>query len=99
MMLGSASFAGSIAAVLLAGVASGADLRPTEILTVLPKDAIPAILSPSFDEGKKASWLKGKDLVVGVEFGGDSRAYPVPTLSRHEIVNDRVGGTPIAVTW
>ena len=76
-----------------------ADLRPEEIVTVLPKDAIPAILSPSFDEAKKASWLKEKDAVVGVEFGGDSRAYPVASLSRHEIVNDRVGGIPIAVTW
>src|SRR3970040_1886579 len=76
-----------------------ADLRPEEIVTVLPKDAIPAVLSPSFDEGRKATWLKGSDLVVGVEIGGESRAYPVPTLSRHEIVNDRVGGIPIAVTW
>ena len=76
-----------------------ADLRPEEIVTVLPKDAIPAILSPSFEEGNKASWLGGKDLVVGVEIGGDNRAYPVPTLSRHEIVNDKVGGIPIAVTW
>ena len=76
-----------------------ADLRPEEIVTVLPKDAIPAILSPSFDEGRKATWLKETDLVVGVEIGGDSRAYPVPTLSRHEIVNDKVSGIPIAVTW
>ena len=79
--------------------AFSADLRPEEIVTVLPKDAIPAILSPSFEEGNKASWLGGKDLVVGVEIGGDSRAYPVPTLSRHEIVNDRIAGMPIAVTW
>lgn len=79
--------------------ALAADLRPEEIVTVLPKDAIPAILSPSFEEGNRVSWLGGKDLVVGVEIGGDSRAYPVPMLSRHEIVNDRVGGIPIAVTW
>lgn len=76
-----------------------ADLRPEQIVTVLPKDAIPAILSPSFDGGRKATWLKGTDLVVGVEIAGDSRAYPVPTLSRHEIVNDKVGGIPVAVTW
>lgn len=86
--------------VLVTGPAAwAADLRPEEIVTVLPKDAIPAILSPTFDDAKKASWLKGKDLVVGVEVGGDSRAYPVSTLSRHEIVNDTVGGRPIAVTW
>ncbi len=76
-----------------------ADLRPEEIVTVLPKDAIPAILSPSFDEGRKVSWLRANDFVVGVEVSGDSRAYPVPTLSRHEIINDKVGGIPIAVTW
>lgn len=76
-----------------------ADLRSEDIVTVLPKDAIPAILSTSFEEGKRASWLGPKDKVVGVEIAGDSRAYPVPTLSRHEIVNDKVGGLPIAVTW
>ena len=87
-------------AAFLSGIpAFSADLRPEEIVTVLPRDGIPAILSPSFDEGRKASWIKGKDYVVGMEIGGDSRAYPVPTLSRHEIVNDTVGGMPIAVTW
>jgi hypothetical protein len=76
-----------------------ADLRPETIVTVLPKDAIPAILAPKFQDRQKASWLNPKDLVVGVEIGGDSRAYPVPILSRHEIVNDKVGGISIAVTW
>jgi hypothetical protein len=76
-----------------------ADLRPDEIVTVLPKDAIPAILSPTFEDGRKASWLRSKDKVVGVQIANDSRAYPVATLSRHEIVNDRVGNIPIAVTW
>lgn len=75
------------------------DLRPEEIVTVLPKDAIPAILSPSFREGSKISWLEGEEAVIGVDINGDSRVYPVPILSRHEIVNDRVGGIPIAVTW
>ena len=76
-----------------------ADLRPEAIVTVLPKDAIPAILSPTFDEGQKVSWLGPRDRVVGVEIGGDSRAYPVAILSRHEIVNDKIGGIPFAVTW
>lgn len=86
-------------ALLCSLAAWAADLRPEEIVTVLPKDAIPAILSPAFEGASKASWLGGKHYVVGVEIAGDSRAYPVPTLSRHEIVNDRVGGLPIAVTW
>ncbi len=85
--------------LLNAQALGAADLRPDEIVTVLPKDAIPAILSPSFEEGKKVSWLNAKNFVVGVEIAGDGRAYPVPTLSRHEIINDKVGGVPIAVTW
>jgi hypothetical protein len=86
-------------ALLQGAVAPAADLRVDEIVTVLPKDAIPAILTPSFEAARKASWLGEKVFVVGVEIAGDSRAYPVPTLSRHEIVNDKVGGEPIAVTW
>ena len=89
----------SLWVLLNVSVAGAADLRPDEIVTILPKDAIPAILSPSFEEGNKASWLSGKDAVVGVEIAGDSRAYPVAILSSREIVNDKVGGIPIAVTW
>lgn len=76
-----------------------ADLRPDEIVTVLPKDAIPAIMTPAFEDGTKASWLRGGDLVIGVNIGEESRAYPVAVLSRHEIVNDRSGVIPFAVTW
>jgi hypothetical protein len=92
-------FSLSLAVLLTTLPATGADLRPDEIVTVLPKDAIPAILRPMFVESQSAAWLGERDLVVGVDFGGDSRAYPVPTLSHHEIVNDTVGGQPIAVTW
>jgi hypothetical protein len=89
----------SLAFILTTIPAAAADLRPDEIATVLPKDAIPAILRPTFGDSKSAVWLSSRDLVVGVEISGDSRAYPVATLSRHEIVNDTVGGQPIAVTW
>ena len=75
------------------------DLRPEDIVTIFPKDAIPAILSPSFEEGSVVSWLKGKEAVIGIEINGDSRAYPVSILRRVEIINDRVGGIPIAVSW
>ncbi len=86
-------------AISIGPAAWAADLRAEEIITVLPKDGIPAILSPSFEDGNKVSWLKGEDAVIGVSINGDSRAYSVAILSRREIVNDRVGGVPIAVTW
>ena len=85
--------------LLVTSTVSAADLRPGEIVTVLPKDAIPAIMSPTFDGGATATWLRDRDLVVGVIIKGDSRAYPVAILSRHEIINDKSGVLPFAVTW
>ena len=71
-----------------------------EIITLLPKNAIPAILDPKFASVEEVSLLLRDDAqVIGVSIGGDSRAYPISTLSHHEIVNDVVGGKAIAVTW
>ena len=46
-----------------------------------------------------AAPLDDDDLVLGVEIGGESRAYPVGTLNGREMVNDEVGGVPILVSW
>lgn len=78
---------------------SSPDVRPEDIQTILPKDAIQAILDPSFERADEATWLADSDSVVGVSINGDARAYPIPILSSREIVNDTVGGVPIAVTW
>ncbi len=34
-----------------------------------------------------------------LELNGETRAYPLRILTWHEIVNDQVGGTPVAVTY
>jgi len=71
-----------------------------EIVTLLPRDAIPAIDDPQFLTIAEADDFYDPDeLVLGVEFDGDARAYSVPFLSNREIVNDTVGGVKIAVTW
>ena len=71
-----------------------------EIVTLLGFDAIPAILDPEFVSVKEADeWMDPNELVLGLSINGDSRAYSVPMLSSHEIVNDTVGGRKIAVTW
>jgi len=80
-------------------VSAAPDIRPEDIQTILPKDGIEAILKPSFEGARQATWLAGSDSVVGVVINGEARAYPVPILSDREIVNDTVGGVPIAVTW
>jgi hypothetical protein len=70
------------------------------IITVLPRDAISAIDNPKFVSAQEANEQYAEDeLVLGVEFNGDARAYSIPMLSTHEIVNDTVGGVKIAVTW
>ena len=71
-----------------------------EIVTLLGFDAIPAILDPEFVSVNEADeWMDPEELVLGLSINGDSRAYSVPMLSSHEIVNDTVGGRKIAVTW
>lgn len=71
-----------------------------EIVTLLPRDAIPAIDNPRFlSAGEADGYYDPNELVMGVTFNGETRAYSVPFLSSHEIVNDTVGGVKIAVTW
>jgi hypothetical protein len=70
------------------------------MVTLLPIDGIPAIDHPTFLSAEEADLEYGPDeLVLGVELNGDARAYSIPLLSSHEIVNDTVGGRKIAVTW
>ncbi|WP_435186491.1 DUF3179 domain-containing protein [Halobellus sp. EA9] len=65
------------------------------IRDVLPRDAIPSIDDPSF--GREYIGDPGDEVIV-VD-GDPPRAYPIRILSYHEIVNDAVGGRPVAVTW
>ncbi|MBI4174233.1 MAG: DUF3179 domain-containing protein [Candidatus Aenigmarchaeota archaeon] len=69
-----------------------------EILTVLPKDAIPAIDDPKFVSASQAN-LNGEDIVLGLFFEGQARAYPLAIMNWHEIINDRINGKPVAVTY
>ncbi len=65
-----------------------------------PRDGIPPIDRPRFiAPGEAAEWLKDVEPVVVYEESGDARAYPLQVLIWHEIVNDTVGGRPVAVTF
>lgn len=69
--------------------------------SVLPVDAIPAILDPDFLEGAKAEKVMADDeQVIGVVGPrGTAVAYSTWHLDHHEIVNDVVDGVALAVTW
>lgn len=65
-----------------------------------PRDAIAPIDLPAFESVSSASaWLSPGDPGALVEFGGEARFYPLAILTRHEIVNDRFGDVPVAVTY
>ena len=65
-----------------------------------PKDGIPAIDEPTFVSVNEAGeWLEPQEPVALLQVGDDARAYPLQILMWHEIVNDSVGGTPVAVTF
>ncbi len=65
-----------------------------------PRDGIPALDSPKFVAAAEADRLLGdSDLVLGVEFQGVAKAYPIRILNWHEVVNDQVGRQPALVTW
>jgi len=65
-----------------------------------PPDGIPAIDRPAFvSPADAAAWLAPKEPVLALEVQGDARAYPLQILMWHEIVNDVVGGVPVAVTF
>ncbi len=64
-----------------------------------PKDGIPAIDRPSFIPVGDVRDLAPSEPVISIEIGGEARAYPLRVMIWHEIVNDTVGGTPVAVTW
>lgn len=64
-----------------------------------PKDGIPSIDNPQFVAAANETTLTDRDPVVGLVLNGDARAYPLRILTWHEIVNDTVGGVPVAVTY
>jgi hypothetical protein len=65
-----------------------------------PPDGIPSIDNPKFTSVKEADGLlEDSELVLGLKINGDVRAYPLQILVWHEIVNDKVGGAPVAVTY
>jgi len=63
------------------------------------KDGIPSVTDPQMVLVGEKDGLGGAEPVMTVELGGQARAYPVRYLMWHEIVNDVVDGTPVAVTF
>ncbi len=65
-----------------------------------PKDGIPSLTTPQFVSAQQGDkFLMSWDRVLGVEYNGVVKAYPIKILNWHEVVNDSIGDKPIAVSW
>ncbi len=54
--------------------------------------------SPGF-EAAATSKLADSEMVLTVSYSGQARAYPIREMAYHHILNDVVGGVPVAVTY
>lgn len=87
----------------------GSLLPPERIVSAgVPKEHLAALDEPphfsaadveALRERTRIKYLVSNDLVIGVEIGGETRAYPLRVLVWHEVINDLLGGVPIAVTY
>jgi hypothetical protein len=64
-----------------------------------PPDGIPSIDEPRFLSTDEVDFLDDAEPVLALDVDGDARAYPLQIMTWHEIVNDTVGGLPVAVTY
>ena len=60
---------------------------------------INALDDPPNAPADEIDWYPDHRPVLGVEVGGEYRAYPLNVMEVHELVNDTIGGRPIALTY
>lgn len=63
------------------------------------KDGIPALSNPEMLPVAKARLPEREPVLTVALDGARARAYPLRYMTWHEIVNDRIGGRPVAVTF
>lgn len=79
---------------------SNADVPEGSILRGGPRrDGIASIDEPTFRSARAASDLDAATEVIGIARDGIAKAYPLPTLTRHEVVNDTFGDQFLAITY
>ncbi len=78
------------------------------IVRAMNRDGVMALTEPGMMDAadvdrlnreEHSKMLVPDDRVIGVEIAGEARAYPLWLMRWHEVVNDLVGGEPIAVTY
>ena len=60
------------------------------------QDGIPPLRYPTMIEAEQATYLDDSDVVFGLAYNGDARAYPKRVLAWHEMFIDVIGGQEYA---
>jgi hypothetical protein len=71
---------------------------PEDFTQIIPRGRIASVDNPKFVPAGKAD-ISDDAWILGVVVDGEARAYSLNLLNRHEIVNDVVGGRPLAAVW
>ena len=94
--------AGLLMVTLLPATTAAAQclIPESDIIAVTGRDAIPSLTNPTTVSADAVDpLLESTDWVLGVVQNGQARAYPLRILWWHEIINDVLGGVPIAVSY
>jgi hypothetical protein len=57
------------------------------------------IMRPEYARAAEASSVADSDMVMAVAINGEAAAYPIREMGYHHVVEDIVGGVPIAATY
>jgi len=79
--------------IVAAGVARD-QIRPLDHPPTMTAAGVAA-----FNAEHRGKYIVPADRIIGVVVGNEARAYPVRLLNWHEVLNDTLGGVPIAVTY
>ncbi|MCU0512164.1 MAG: DUF3179 domain-containing protein [Anaerolineae bacterium] len=88
--------------ISLAGWQTDVNLREVplgDFRAVGDRDDVVPVDQPLFAPAAGVDWLTDTSPVIAVEVNGAARAYPLAVLVQHQVVNDTVGGRPLAITY
>ena len=64
-----------------------------------PRLPYAAIEHAEFIPASQVTFMTERDRLIGVMDGKIAKAYPAGILAQHGLVQDKLAGGPIAVTW
>ena len=75
-------------------------LNPAQLHYGIGREKFAALIAPEFlTAGEANGVFPDTEPVLGLSIDGEAKAYPISLLTRHEVVNDVVGGKPIFAAY